>query len=88
MTDTPYVWLSFVNERKPEGSRFVGVVITQAESFGAAVERISVLGIASEATQVAGGVLPWEPGSVSVEKIDTLLDKSTAEALDAEMGGA
>lgn len=65
--DSPVVfWLSFVDEEKPAGQRFQGVVMTKAKDFMSAVQKAWKLGV-NPGGQVAGGEFPaGEKGPLDV----------------------
>jgi hypothetical protein len=77
--DDPLWWLSFCDPDAPEGSQFLGVVITQAADFIAAVSRSHALGVNPGGEVQGAGPLPAD--SISPEWRDRLLTKAEAEAI-------
>ena len=83
--DDPLWWLSFCDPDAPEGSQFLGVVITQAPDLECAVTRSHVLGVnPGGEIQIAG---PLPEGSIGPEWRDRLLTRAEAESVPEPMEG-
>ncbi len=79
---TTYVWLSFCDPKKPEGSQFLGVCVVEADSMPLAVTRAWGLGC-NPGGEVLGAVFEWE--RIPETWLNRLLTKAEATALQEEM---
>jgi hypothetical protein len=85
--DDPLWWLSFADPDLPEGSQFLGVIITQAATLEDAVTRTHLLGInPGGGIQIAG---PLPSRFFAEQWRDRLLPKDEAESIPEpeELGG-
>jgi hypothetical protein len=79
--DDPLWWLSFCDPSLPEGTQFLGVVITQAPDFAAAVTRTHMAGVNPGGEVQGAGPLPAR--FIDPEWRDRLLTKDEAESIPA-----
>lgn len=79
----PLHWLSFADADLPEGSQFLGVVVTQAADFMFAVMKCNFNGI-NPGGEVQGVEIP-EQFNVPAEYRDRLLTRAECEELDKIM---
>ena len=77
--DPNVYWLSFVDTKKPEGDKFLGVAIVRGRSAEGAVEMAWHLGINPGGEVLIAGPMP--EGTYPVTDMCRLLSKAEAEAL-------
>ncbi len=80
-TPSDFYWLSFVDTRRPPGQRFVGAVLTQAESPRDAHEKVRELGL-NPAGEVQICRMQELPEAVTDKYADRLLTKPECEQFD------
>ncbi len=79
-----YYWLSFTDPERPEGQRFLGGCIVEAENFLAATTRAWKLGISPgvEGSEVAGiAIAPEYEANIGRFGVDRLISKAELNAL-------
>jgi len=79
-------WLSYCDPKKPTGSQFQGVLILEAKTFLGAVAKAHLLGLDPGGEVQGFAIDPHLCSKVPRHRIGVLLDRKTAEGMDAEVG--
>ena len=82
---TRQFWLSFVDPDLPEGKRFLGVAIVEAQGMTWAIKKAHALGV-NPGGEAACYTMP--PGTVDRKWLDRLLTKEEAESVMPTQTGA
>ena len=80
-------WLSFCDETRPEGSRFLGACMVHADGLVGAVQEAHRLGINPVGDVQAVEAEPERAAMVPASYVGRLMDRAECEAFDAEMLG-